>query len=172
MKDKLKCPDWCYNWDRVRIRPKWLYNCTPKECQQLNRLRFKGDSLMYEDVIMLPMNYHRKLVRVFLARHGPRIVGWSCALLPPPGDYTYSRQYVVPFEAKHTPIYTYVSRRYQGSGLGKRLLKRAANYVVSQKLKPTVFFYDEGSSAFFVTVSKDVPELEVFDIAEWFDVYE
>ena len=36
---------------RTRINSKWLSNCTGEELQQMNRLRFKGDSMMYEDVI-------------------------------------------------------------------------------------------------------------------------
>jgi len=154
---------------RIRIRPKWLSNCSAEELQQLNRLRFKGDSMMYEDVIKLPLNEHRQLVRVFLAKDGENIVGWSCSLFPPKKK---SCLYVVPNKTKYVPIYTYVSRAHQGEGLGKRLLKRAATNAISQRYKPAVFFWDEGSSKFFAKIREDVPKLEIFDVSEWWNLYE
>lgn len=152
---------------RIRIRPKWLSNCTGNELRQMNRLRFKGDSMMYEDVILLPK--YRDRVRVFLAKEDARIVAWCCLLLPPSMDYPL---YVVPKRTKYTPIYTYVNKAYRGLRLGRRLLKRAAWVAVTERYKPTVFYWDDGSQAFFESVRRDVSKLQIFDVAVWDEVYE
>lgn len=157
---------------RIRIRPKWLSNCTGEELQQLNRLRLKGDSMMYEDVIGCCYNKHRKRIRVFLAREETgRIVGWSCALLPPEKGTPFY-EYAVPAGTKHAPVYTYVSKTYRGLNLGRRLLANAARFTIEQRYKPTVFFWNEKSSKFFWNVQESVSKLQVFDVTEWWDIYE
>jgi GNAT superfamily N-acetyltransferase len=126
--------------------------------------------MMYEDVICCIWQKHRKLIRVFLAKEGERIVGWSCALLPPAEDSKL--YYVVPKKTKHTPIYTYVNRAYRGLNLGKRLLSRAANFSIKRRYKPTVFFWNEKSSSFFANMQESVSKLQVYDVSEWWELYE
>lgn len=152
----------------VKIRQKWLSNCNGEELQQLNRLRFKGDSMMYEDVILAV--YQRDRIRVFLAEEEKHIIGWSCALLPPDDGETIF--YPVPEGSENAPVYTYVARSHRKTGLGKRLLRNASGFVDRQGYTPTVFFYDEKSSVFFANLMDKIPALEVCDIDEWWDIFD
>jgi len=157
---------------RIRIRPKWLSNCSGAELQQLNRLRLKGESMMYEDVLGCCYAKHRARIRVFLARDATgHIVGWSCTMLPPTKK-SPRYEYAIPKKTKNTPVYTYVNRAYRGLNLGKRLLLRAANFSVKRRYKPTVFFWNEKSSRFFADMQESISKLQIYDVSEWWELYE
>ena len=94
-------------------------------------------------------------------------------MLPPKKKKTC---YAIPANTKYIPIYTYVNRAYRGMAIGKRLLKRAAGFTTSQRkrnrYKPTVFFWNEKSSAFFARMQESLPRLQIYDVEEWWDLYD
>jgi len=157
---------------RRPIREKWLSNCSGEELKQMNRLRLKGDSMMYDDVICTPTG--RDKIRVFLVKEdGKRIVAWSCVLLPPKrGEncpcYIFNKLTWI----KNFPIYTYVNKAYRKMGIGKRLIRRASKFILARNGWPTVFFYNEPSSKFFASLQEEIPKLEIYDIIEWWDIYD
>jgi hypothetical protein len=131
----------------------------------MNRLRFKGDSMMYEDVICAAVG--RNKIRIFIAEEDGHIIGWCAALLPGTGD-----QYQIPSYTKNTPIYTYVNRARRGLNVGRRLLGRASSFLLKRKYKPTVFYWDDSSCSFFEDANRKIKKLSVCDIDEWWDLYE
>jgi hypothetical protein len=133
----------------------------------MNRLRFKGDSMMYEDVILC--SRYRDKIRVFFIKEDGNTIGWSCLILPPPKFYTL---YPIHPASKHTPVYTYVKRSCRKGGFGRRLLIAASKYAVKLNYKPTVLFWDEGSSTFFAGVRNKFPKLVVEDVSEWEDLFD
>lgn len=155
---------------RTRINSKWLSNCTGKELQQLNRLRLKGDSMMYEDVILAP--FYRDRMRVFLLKEYGNIIGWSVTILPiTEKEYKAKPFYPTNYGTNYAPVYTYVHSKCRKAGYGRRLLTAASKFCVKNGVKPCVFFWNEASSRFFAGVNEGYPALEVFDCFEWWDLF-
>ncbi len=157
--------EWQREMARRPIRAKWLSNCSGPEIQQLNRLRLKGDSMMYEDVILAWS--HRERIRIFLAEEEGHIIGWTSVLLPGSGN-----EFLIPAKSKNIPVYTYINRAYRGLGLGNRLLKMAYKFLRERKYKPTVFYWNTASSRFFKNFKKrEAPKLVIRSNTEWWDIY-
>ncbi len=155
---------------KTRINSKWLSNCTGEELKQINRLRFKGDSMMYEDIILAP--YHRDKIRVFFLKKDGKIIGWSSCLMPiTEEEFVNKPIYPTSPDTEHTPVYTYVHSGYRKFGYGGRLLLVASKFAVKSKLRPTVFFWNEQSNKFFDSVRRKEPKLEVLDVARWWDLF-
>jgi len=154
---------------RTRINDKWLSNCTGEELRQMNRLRFKGDSMMYEDIILAP--YHRDKIRIFLLKKDGVTVAWSGVITPISRAVRRKKpDYPTRGGTKYSPIYTYVSQAHRKSGFGKRLLRATANYSKSKRYIPVAFWYDKKSNAFFVKAKQHIPHLRIFDISKWWDL--
>lgn len=156
---------------RTRINSKWLANCTGQELKQMNRLRFKGDSMMYEDVILAP--YHRDKMKVFLLKQEGEIIGWSVTILPiTKAEFSKKPIYPTKYGTQYAPVYTYVHSKHRKNGYGKRLLIAASKFCVKKGKTPVVFFWDEHSSSFFLGASRAYSNLEVFAVEEWWDLFQ
>ena len=154
---------------RTRINSKWLSNCTGAELQQLNRLRLKGDSKMYDDVILAV--WHQERIRIFLLKQEGKIIAWSSCILPvTKKDFKAKPIHATPPGTKKVPIYTYVNSKCRKKGYGRRLLKAAIKYTKESYL-PVAFWWDSASAEFFTSVAATDPALKVFDIFEWRDVF-
>lgn len=157
---------------RTRINSKWLSNCTGEELKQMNRLRFKGDSMMYTDVLLAPCR--RDKIRVFFLKKEGKIIGWSSCITPlTVTEHAVARRmYPTSPGTTKAPVYTYVNSSYRKTGYGRRLLLTASRYAHKNGFSPIAFFWDEKSSRFFLGASKAYQPLEVFDITEWFDIFD
>jgi len=140
---------------------------TPEMRQQLARLTFRGESMMRSDI--LDRRHCRHRIQLVLAydtakADGLGIVAWSSIWYPCNHDAGLH----IP-GCTAAPVYTYVSRAYRRRGIGKQLLSRAAVLVSrhNEVFKPTVFYHDDQSTAFFKDASNDVATLELVDIDDW-----
>jgi GNAT superfamily N-acetyltransferase len=98
--------------------------------------------MMREDILW--RTKHLKAVRIFLARKGDKIVGWSSVIRPCEGVVS-----PVSMRSKLLPIYTYVMRKHRRQSIGKRLVKAASKWIVREGFKPKVIAWDNGSLRFF-----------------------
>ncbi len=155
---------------KARINNKWLSNCTSEELQQMNRLRFKGDSMMYEDVILAP--FHRDKIRIFLLREGDKIVGWSSVLLPVTKS-AYLKRPIYPTKpgTRLGPVYTYIKAACRKKGYGERLLLAGSKYAVSCNKSPIAFYHNDASRRFFDKVASSYPKLKREHIDKWWYLF-
>lgn len=155
---------------RTRINDKWLVNCTSKELQQMNRLRFKGDSMMYQDIIC--QKAHRDRIRIFFLKEGSHIVGWSATILPiTKKEFMDYPCYPTSYGTTYAPVYTYVKAALRGSGYGKRLLLSGARFAISKQRVPVTFYHDATSQKFFELVCARHPELKTHHIDNWWKLF-
>jgi len=156
---------------RTRINSKWLSNCTGHELKQMNRLRFKGDSMMYEDVLCAKQN--RDKMKIFFLKQEGEIIGWSVAILPiTKAEFNKNPIYPTKYGTNYAPVYTYVHSQQRKHGYGRRLLLHASKFCIKKGKIPCVFFWNEKSSSFFSGVSCAYPKLQVFDVSEWWDLFQ